>query len=97
MLSRETAEIIQELTDMKIDMDKIRTVNEKGEEVFDLCRAFEEEREIGIEIGKEIGKEETLSALVNNLMNSMHISVEKARELLKISDIESEKQTVVVQ
>lgn len=94
MLSRETAEIIQELTDMNIDLEKIRTVNEKGEEVFDLCRAFEEEREIGIEIGKEIGKEETLSTLVNNLMSSMHVSMEKAKELLKIVEMESGKQVI---
>ena len=70
----------------------------KIEEGVGMCRAMEElledAREMGIEVGKEIGKEETLSTLVNNLMSSMHVSVEKAKELLKITEIESGKQVI---
>lgn len=72
----------------------------KKVEGVSMCRALEElledAREMGIEVGKEIGKEiakeEILSTLVNNLMSSMHISAERAKELLKIAETESGKQ-----
>lgn len=77
---------------------KHEKILKKIEEGVGMCRAMEElledAREMGIEVGKEIGKEETLSTLLNNLMSSMHVSVEKAKELLKITEIESGKQVI---
>ena len=49
MLSRETALAIRQLTGMTFDLDEIKCVNENGKEVYDMCKAFEDERIIGRE------------------------------------------------
>ena len=73
---------------------KHEKILKKIEEGVGMCRAMEELMEDAREMGIEVGKEETLSTLVNNLMSSMHVSMEKAKELLKIVEMESGKQVI---
>ncbi len=80
-VDRGTAELIRTLTDVEIKLDK-------KEGTVNMCKAVDEMREDylrqGREKGREEGREQTSVTLLQNLMESMKMSVEEAMDALKI-------------
>lgn len=60
----------------------------------EMCKAIKEWEEEAIEIGKEIGKEEMLSTVIHNLMDSMKVSMQEAKRILKVSEMNEFKSPV---
>ena len=74
-LSRETALAIRQLTGMIFDLDEIKCIDENGKEVYDMRKAFEDERKFGREEGREEG---ICSAIA--ICKDMGATVQKAVE-----------------
>ena len=82
-LDEESAKAIFGITGIRINLETIREVTEKGKEVFNVCKAFDDH----MERGRIEGKKEA----VKNLMRNLSVSLEQAMELLGISPEEREK------
>ena len=67
---------------MKIDLESIKERNKK-EEVYNVCKAFDDH----LERGRREGKAEALK----NLMKNLKVSLEQAMELLGIPVEDTEK------
>ena len=86
MLSRETALAIWQLTGMTFDLDEIKCVDENGKEVYDMCKAFEDERIIGREEGicsaitmcKDMGI--AMQNVIENIAKAFSLSKETAEQ-----------------
>jgi len=61
----------------------METKKKKGERV-DMCKAWDDQLEYGKQIGKTEGVKEGLVLSVCNLMETMHFSMEKAMDMLKV-------------
>ena len=94
MLSRETAIAIRQLTGMTFDLDEIKCIDENGKEVYDMCKAFEDERIIGREEGREEGISlaiamckdmgVTVQNAVENVAKTFSLSKEKAEQKVNL-------------
>lgn len=107
-LGRRTADLINELTSLEMDFKNY--INAKGrvdvrEAYLNTKREMTEQgieigTERGIEIGKEqgieIGKESAFLSAIKNLMESLHLSIEQAMDVLKISDPDREKYSSLI-
>lgn len=86
-LDEESAKAILGILGTKIDIEKIRTENEKGEERYDMCQAIEEmkrdERREGRREGRKNG-ELMMAKMVKNLMKNQKITFEEAVVVLEI-------------
>ena len=82
-LDEESAKAIFGITGIRINLETIREVTEKGKEVFNVCKAFDDH----MERGRREGKKEA----VKNLMRNLSVSLEQAMELLGISEEERDK------
>ena len=90
-LDRESAKAILGIMGVRIDIDKIREMKEK-EEVYNVCKAFDdhlergrrEGRREGRQEGKQEGKREGMQEALKNLMENLQVSLEQAMELLGI-------------
>lgn len=84
----------REMTEQGIEIGTERGI-EIGTE-----RGIEIGTERGIEIGKEqgieIGKESAFLSAIKNLMESLHLSIEQAMDVLKISDPDREKYSSLI-
>ena len=87
-LDRESIKAILGLIGETIELDKIKETNEREEEVYNMCKAFEDNRLEGIRIGEERGQQKgeklARTEALKNLMESLNISLEEAMKLLKI-------------
>ena len=83
-LDRESIKAILGLIGETIELDKIKETNEREEEVYNMCKAFEDNRLEGIRIGEERGEKLARTEALKNLMESLNISLEEAMKLLKI-------------
>ena len=81
-LDRESAKAILGIIGVKIDLESIKECNKK-EEVYNVCKAFDDH----LERGRREGKAEALK----NLMKNLKVSLEQAMELLGIPVEDKEK------
>ena len=88
-LDLESAKAIGGILKVKINLETIKTRDEDGGEVYDMCKAFDGYKEEGRREGKREGKREgeiqALTTVVKNLMKNQKITFEVAVELLGIS------------
>ena len=75
---------------MKIDLDSIKVCNEK-EEVYNVCKAFDDHLERGRREGKAEGLKEGKAEALKNLMKNLKVSLEQAMDLLGIPLEDKEK------
>ena len=94
-LEEESAKAIFGITGIRINLETIREVTEKGKEVFNVCKAFDDHMERGRREGKKEGRAEGRiegkKEAVKNLMRNLSVSLEQAMELLGISEEERDK------
>jgi predicted transposase YdaD len=92
-MERDSANLINTVTNSKL------TYMEEGN-VIDMCKAIEdmradakaegieegraEGRAVGIEEGRAEGKTESLVSSIKNVMDSIHVSIEEAMDILKV-------------
>ena len=90
-LDEESAKAIFGITGIRINLETIREVTEKGKEVFNVCKAFDDHMERGRTEGRKEGRIEGKKEAVKSLMRNLSVSLEQAMELLGISPEEREK------
>ena len=94
-LDEESAKAIFGITGIRINLETIREVTEKGKEVFNVCKAFDDHMERGRTEGRKEGRAEGRiegkKEAVKNLMRNLSVSLEQAMELLGISEEERDK------
>lgn len=76
-----SANLINAVTNSKL------TYPEEGDEI-DMCKAIDDMRADakaeGIEEGRAEGKTESLVSSIKNVMDSIHVSIEEAMDILKV-------------
>ena len=94
-LDEESAKAIFGITGIRINLETIREVTEKGKEVFNVCKAFDDHMERGRTEGRKEGRAEGRiegkKEAVKSLMRNLSVSLEQAMELLGISEEERDK------
>ena len=94
-MDEESAKAIFGITGIRINLETIREVTEKGKEVFNVCKAFDDHMERGRTEGRKEGRAEGRiegkKEAVKNLMRNLSVSLEQAMELLGISEEERDK------
>ena len=90
-MDEESAKAIFGITGIKINLETIREVTEKGKEVFNVCKAFDDHMERGRTEGRKEGRIEGKKEDIKNLMRNLSVSLEQAMELLGISEEERDK------
>ena len=94
-MDEESAKAIFGITGIRINLETIREVTEKGKEVFNMCKAFDDHMERGSTEGRKEGRAEGRiegkKEAVKNLMRNLSVSLEQAMELLGISEEERDK------
>ena len=80
-MDRDSANLINAVTNSKL------TYPEEGDEI-DMCKAIDDMRADakaeGIEEGRAEGKTESLVSSIKNVMDSIHVSIEEAMDILKV-------------
>ena len=84
-LDLESARAIMGMLGVKMKLDMVKAKDEEGNEVYDMCKAFDDYNEEGRREGKREGEMKTLKTVVKNLMSSQKITFEAAVEMLGIS------------
>ena len=88
-LDLESAKAIAGILKVKIDLDLIKTEDEEGKKVYDMCKAFDDYKEEGRREGERKGRREgeiqALTTVVKNLMSNQKVTFEVAAEVLGIS------------
>ena len=82
-----TAKAISGILEVKINWDTIKSEDEEGREVYDMCKAFDDYKEEG----RREGELEMALKLVKNLMKSQKVSFEDAVKMLGISKSRQKK------
>ena len=82
MLDMDSVKAIKGLLELKIDIDAIKTKDEEGREVFDLCKAFDDHKEAG----RREGEIQALTTVIKNLISNQKVTFEAAAEMLGISE-----------
>ena len=94
-MDEESAKAIFGITGIRINLETIREVTEKGKEVFNVCKAFDDHMERGRTEGRKEGRAEGRiegkKEAVKSLMRNLSVSLEQAMELLGISEEERDK------
>ena len=90
-MDEESAKAIFGITGIRINLETIREVTEKGKEVFNVCKAFDDHMERGRTEGRKEGRIEGKKEDIKNLMRNLSVSLEQAMELLGISEEERDK------
>ena len=81
----ESAKAIAGILKVKIDLDLIKTEDEEGKKVYDMCKAFDDYKEEGKREGRREGEIQALTTVVKNLMSNQKVTFEVAAEVLGIS------------
>ena len=79
-LDQESVKAIRGITGAKFDLESIKWINEEGREVYNMCKAFEDNRLEGVQEGIQQGIQQNLK----NLMKNKEIGLEEAMEWLGI-------------
>ena len=94
-LDMETAKAIKGILGIKFDLKTVKSMDENGREVYNMCKAFddhkEEGRREGRREGKAEGKKQALKRVVKTVMKNQKITFEAAVEMLEISKREEEQ------
>ena len=94
-LDMESAKAIKGLLKLKTDLNTIKTKDEEGKAVYNMCKAFDDHKEEGRREGRREGRAEgeiqTLKTVIKNLMNNQKITFEAASEMLGISKRKQKK------
>ena len=80
-VDREGAKAIRGILGLKFNLDAIKTKDEEGREVYDLCKAFDDYKEEG----RREGEQEMALKLVKQLMKNQEVSFDVAVKMLGIS------------
>ena len=86
-LDMESAKAIKGLLKLKTDLNTIKTKDEEGKAVYNMCKAFDDHKEEG----RREGEIQTLKTVIKNLMNNQKITFEAASEMLGISKKKQKK------
>ena len=93
-----SAKAISGMLGVKIDMEKIRTEDEKGRVVYNMCKAFDDHKEEGRREGKREGKREgrregelEMVRMIKNLMKNQRVNFDDAAKILGISKSRQKK------
>ena len=84
-LDLESAKAIAGILKVKIDLDLIKTEDEEGKKVYNMCKAFDDYKEEGKREGRREGEIQALTMVVKNLMSNQKVTFEVAAEVLGIS------------
>ena len=80
----ETVKAILGILGVKSNIDKIKYSDEKGNEVYDMCKAFDDYKEEGKREGKREGMQD-MAMMIRNLMKNQKVTFEVAAEMTGIS------------
>ena len=87
-LDEETAKAILGILGVKSSINKFKYKDEEGNEVYDMCKAFDDYREEGkregMREGKREGMQEMAIEMIRNLMKNQKITFEVAAEMTGI-------------
>jgi len=83
-LDEESAKAILGILGTKIEIEKIKTEDEKGELRYDMCKAFDDYKEEGRQEGRRSGELAMAIKTVKNLMKNQKITFEEAVNFLEI-------------
>ncbi len=102
-LDLESVKAIEGIAGISMDPALMKEMKEDGEEVYNMCKAFEdykeEGREEGLKAGREEGREEGLKAgreenqlrAIKVIMKNLRLNAEEAMKLLEIEAEDREK------
>ena len=84
-LDEESAKAILGIIGAKVDIEKIKIESEKGEEKYDMCKAFDDYKEEGRKEGRKEGELSMALKNVKKLMKKQKLTFEQAVAVLEIS------------
>ena len=87
-LDEETVRAILGILGVKSNINKIKYYDEEGNEVYDMCKAFDDYKEEGKREGKREGRREgmqEMAMMIRNLMKNQKVTFEVAAEMTGIS------------
>ena len=96
-LDQESVKAIRGITGAKFDLESIKWINEEGREVYNMCKAFEDNRLEGVREGIQQGIQQGIRQNIKSLMKSLNIPLEEAMKLLKIPLEDKEKYKSLMQ
>ncbi len=76
---------------ISMDPTLMKEMKEDGEEVYNMCKAFEDYKEEGREEGREEGLKAGRLESIRMFMKNMNLSVEQVLDILEISGEDREK------
>ncbi len=79
-----------------MDLDRIMKKNEKGEEVYDMCQAFEDYKEEGRLEGRSEGEISAFRHSIEKVMKKMQMTFEEAAEFLELPKTEQKKLQILM-
>ena len=95
-VDEESARAILGILGIKTDLDAIKKQDEKGKEVYDMCKAVQDLKREGRREGKKEGELMTLKTVIKNLMKNQKITFEEAVKMAGISKSkQKELQTLI--
>ena len=80
-LDKITVKTILGMIKVKVDLTKIMRIDEKGREVYDMCKAFDDYKQEG----RKEGEIQTLKTVIENLIKNQKITFEVAAEMAGVS------------
>ncbi len=86
-LDLESVKAIEGITGISMDPTLMKELREDGEEVYNMCKAFEDYKEEGREEGREEGQLRDIKVIMKNLK----LTIEEAMKLLEIPVEDREK------
>ena len=86
-LDLESVKAIEGIAGISMDPALMKEMREDGEEVYNMCKAFEDYKEEGREEGLKAGRLESIRLFMKN----MNLSVEQVLDILEISGEDREK------
>ena len=91
-LDLESVKAMEGIAGISMDPALMKEMREEGEEVYNMCKAFEDYKEEGREEGREEGQLRAIRVIMKNLK----LNVEEAMKLLEIEEEDREKYRSVI-
>ena len=89
-LDMESAKAISGMLGVKINIEKIKSEDEEGRVVYNMCKAFDDHKEEGRREGKREGELEMVQ-MIKNLMKNQKVNFDDAAKILGISKSRQKK------
>ena len=97
-LDMESAKAISGMLGVKINIEKIKSEDEEGRVVYNMCKAFDDHKEEGRREGRREGKREgkregelEMVQMIKNLMKNQKVNFDDAAKILGISKSRQKK------